>query len=405
MLPYRIETLYQHDPWANWAVFGATIAASLAINFELIPPEVAAQYFVLGGKSTVAFVGHLFNHAGLAHLVGNMVFLWVFGNAVCATIGNLAYPVVYLGLGVFAGMMHLLITGTPGVGASGAIAGVVGLAVACSRVTRVNLLLSLGFMTRTGRVRLWGLALYWTAWDTFGAWLQRDNVAYWAHLAGTTAGLGAGLALLTSGRFQLTEFDHRSLLDYLLQRTPPHQAKPRTEASFARMQAAARAFRAAMEAEALRSEQPESPAKTRLHLRLGTKPDATSTKRPQHLPAATAVSTAVAVTSPSIQLSGGRPLPAIAPGASPHAPTVGPQPAKAWPASLPEGRYFFFDGSVRRGPITRADFLGRLSFAPDSSRWWFWVSGMKDWQPVSALNRDGGAPSPAPAALPVSSTS
>ena len=405
MLPYRIETLYQHDPWSNWAVFGATIATSLAINLELIPPEVAAQYFVLGGESPGAFVGHLFNHAGLAHLVGNMVFLWVFGNAVCATIGNLAYPVVYLGLGVFAGMMHLLITGTPGVGASGAIAGVVGLAVAFYPVNRVNLLLSFGLMTRTIRVQLWGLALYWTAWDIFGAWLQPDNVAYWAHLGGNAAGWGTGLAMRALARVQLTEFDHGSLLDFLLRRTPPHQAKPTMEATFAQLQAAAQASQPSLAAAPLSCEQPEPPARTRIPLQLVTKPDTTSPKIPQNLPADATGAASATVASPLIQLSGGLPLPVIAPGASPHAPLDGPRPANAWPASLPEGRYFFFDGSVRRGPITRADFLGHLAFAPDSSRWWFWVSGMKDWQPVSALARDGGAPSPEPTALPVSSAS
>jgi membrane associated rhomboid family serine protease len=358
---------------------------------------------LLGSESPVAFVGYLFNHAGLAHLMGNMVFLWVFGNAVCATIGNLAYPFVYLGLGAFAGLIHLLITGTPVVGASGAIAGVVGLAVAFYPVNRVNLLLLLGFMTRTIRVRLWGLALYWTAWDVFGAWLQQDNVAYWAHLGGTAAGLAVGLALLAFGRVRLTEFDHGSLLDFLRRRKPPHQIPPGKDVTFAQMQAAARAFRASLAAEAKAAEETERQPQPPISLQLGAKSAARPANAQTSLSSGSSSLPAAVVAKPSIQLNGGRPLAAVPPNASPSATTRAAQPANTWLTSLPEGRYFYFDGHVRRGPIARADFLGRLSFAPNTTRWWFWVAGMKDWQRVSDLNNGAAASRSAPTVFPDSS--
>ena len=53
-------------------------------------------------------------HAGIIHLLGNMLFLWVFGNAVNAKVGNLAYPAIYVGLGVWAGLVHLLFDGRSG---------------------------------------------------------------------------------------------------------------------------------------------------------------------------------------------------------------------------------------------------------------------------------------------------
>ena len=397
MLPYRIETLFQHDPWANWTLFGATIATSLAIQFGLIPQELVTQYFVLGaGGSPVAFLGYLFAHAGITHLVGNMIFLWVFGNAVCATVGNWAYLGAYLGLGVFAGLIHQLVSATPVIGASGAITGVVGLAVAFYPVNRVALLYSFGFMTRTARVPLWGLALYWTAWDMIGAWLDLENVAYWAHLGGTAAGVGLGLALLATSRVQLTEFDHGSLLDSLLRRTPPHKARPGADESFARLQAAARAFRASVNDTAEPAAPAQPPAKGRLRLRLASPLASGFSDTPQRPPAAAALLPAGAGNHPSIQLTGGRPLagPPAALGLAAPAPL--PRPANAWPATLPEGRYFYFDGSLRHGPTSRTLFLGILSAVPNTSRWWFWVKGMKDWQRVSDLEGQFAAAGPAP---------
>jgi len=53
-------------------------------------------------------------------LLGNMLFLWIFGNAICATVGDVAYVFLYLCLGVIAGVVHLVIDGHPAIGASGA---------------------------------------------------------------------------------------------------------------------------------------------------------------------------------------------------------------------------------------------------------------------------------------------
>lgn len=436
MIPYRIETLYQHDPWANWTVFGTTIATSLAILYGVIPSEVADQYFVLGAGHPFSFVGYIFAHGGLAHLAGNMLFLWVFGNAVCATIGNLGYLVTYLGLGAFAGLLHLLISGEPVVGASGAITGVVGMAVAFYPANRVSLVFLAGFMIRFFRTWLWGVALYWTTWDVIGAWLGLGNVAYWAHLGGTAAGLGLGLLLLATRRVQLTEFDRGSLLDSMLGRQPPHKPRPSSEMTTAQLQEAARAFRASLAAEAAEAAEvagavgkagpkrtatpAQAQGKKRLRLRLGTKPaggnpDASSAPPSAPLPAAPLSATPLpAVPLPAVPRPVA-PLPAVAlssapPAAATQSPLIGgsspgplaglpasPPPngvrksATAWPASLPEGRYFYFDGQDRLGPLARADFLARVSFAPDTSRWWFWVAGMQDWKRVAELTGDNNS--------------
>ncbi len=421
MIPYRIETLYQHDPWANWAVFGTTIATSLAIQYGAIPQEIAEQYFILGAGSPWALLGYQLMHGGLVHLAGNMLFLWVFGNAVCATIGNWGYLLVYFGLGSFAGLLHVLVSGEPVVGASGAITGVVGMAVAFYPANRVSLLFIAGFVIRFFRTWLWGVALYWTTWDVIGAWLGLGNVAYWAHLGGTAAGLSLGLLLLATQRVQLTEFDRASLLDSLLRREPPHKHRPELEVATAQLQEAARAFQAALAVEAAEAAEvagavgqhgttaatrppAQVQSKKRLRLRQGTKPaavtpDPPASPRPSPAPLPTG-----SAALPSTPLAGVRAPAALSTAPASPPPNGARRPATAWPASLPEGRYFYFDGQDRLGPLARADFLARVSFAPDTSRWWFWVAGMQDWRRVSDLtghnNSGPAAVRPAARALP-----
>ena len=71
--------------------------------------------FILGGTSWAGLVGHLFLHGGFLHLAGNLLFLWVFGNAVCAMTSNLVYRLLYLGFGVLAAAAHLAFDCDPGV--------------------------------------------------------------------------------------------------------------------------------------------------------------------------------------------------------------------------------------------------------------------------------------------------
>ncbi len=376
MIPYRIETLFQYEPWANKVLFGLTIAASLAIEVGVFPEEVVQQYFVWGEGGPVALLGYMFAHAGIFHLAGNMVFLWVFGNAVCATVGNWAYLALYLGLGVFAGLVHMVVGGEPVVGASGAITGVVGVAVAFYPTNRVNLYYSLGLIPRTGRVALWVIALYWTFWDVIGALFHLGPVAYWAHLGGTAAGLAAGLLLLATARAQLTEFDHGSLLDRLLRRRPPHQIQAASAESLAELRRAELAFAATLPAPA--------PA-----IRLGA-------------PATGAATPPLAAppqrTGPEIRLTGGVPVEGT-PTAAPRRVVVDRAPPVIRTArnpGLPDVPYFWFDGQRRHGPVPRAQFLATIAQAPDTAAYWFWAEGMANWLPVAELQSIANTEIPAP---------
>ncbi len=368
MIPYRVETLFQFEPWANKVLFGLTIALSLAIEGGVIPEEAVTQWCVLGAGGPQAILGYQFAHAGIAHLIGNMVFLWVFGNAVCATVGNFAYLVLYLGLGAFAGAAHVLLDGNPVVGASGAIAGIVGLAVAFYPVNRVNIFYSLGLVPRTGRLGLWILALYWTAWDVIGAALHLGPVAYWAHLAGTAGGLATGLLLLATQRVQLTEFDHGSLLDFLLRREPPHKIQAARETALAELQREARAYLQAYGSAADNTPVPSPDV---------AQPAAVPKKRLR-------LKRADGTRAPEAETAGVVHFGAVHPGPAAPSPAAHPAP-QAWPESLPDARYFLFDGQFRHGPLNRAEFLHRLSRSADTTRWWYWMERMPEWRQVVEL--------------------
>ena len=387
MIPYRIETLFQYEPWANKLLFGGTIAASLALEAGLIPEASVRQYFVWGEGGPFSLFGYQFAHAGIAHLAGNMVFLWVFGNAVCATVGNWTYLALYLGLGAFAGMVHTLVGGEPVVGASGSIAGVVGLAVAFYPINKVNLFYSLGLVPRTGRIWLWALALYWTFWDIVGATFHLGPVAYWAHIGGTAAGLALGLGLLALGSVQLTEFDNGSLLDFLLRRVPPHKEQPAApnanKANHEKLRRAAQAYLEDYAAEPTPTALIDGATeRRRLHLNHSTPQPSQASASGSAAPS-TAPSSSAPPTVPSAGVRFGAHT-----ATKPKLAAVTTAPARqasAWPANLPDVRYFYFDGATRRGPVCRGEFLQAVSLAMSTERWWYWAESMSEWQRVSAL--------------------
>jgi membrane associated rhomboid family serine protease len=210
LFPYRIDTLFKHAPHANWVLMALTVLCfglqlGGGFSYEVI------DAMVLDGWGPTGLIGHLFLHTGLMHLLGNMLFLWVFGNAVCGNTSNRVYPLLYLAFGLAAAGVHVVFDGDPAVGASGAINGVVGMALAMYPLNRVRVAWFFAIRAGTFELPLWGLALIWLFFDLWGAIRGASGVAYWAHLGGFFAGLGAGYWALRQGRVTLTRYDHRSL--------------------------------------------------------------------------------------------------------------------------------------------------------------------------------------------------
>ena len=216
LIPYHVDVPMRCRPWMNWVIIGVTILFyPLCVSARDFTP--VGESLVLG-NGTLGWVGHVLVHADIWHLLGNMLFLWVFGNAVCAKVGNLAYPFVYFGLGLVAGGIAYAVDPRPAVGASGAINGVVGMFVVWYLLNQISCWYAFWVFGPSGAgefsVGSYWMVLLWLAFDVWGAIRGSGNIGYVAHLAGFAAGFVLAVVLLKAGWVEM-ERGERSLLQVL----------------------------------------------------------------------------------------------------------------------------------------------------------------------------------------------
>ena len=150
-------------------------------------------------------VTSMFLHGGWAHLLGNMLFLWVFGDNLEKVMGHVRYVLFYLVCGLGAGLAHILSNSgstIPSVGASGAISGVLGGYLLLFPRNRVKILTRGGIMAIPAFVML-GIWILMQLVSQVGSMAQTEQtgggVAYMAHIGGFVAGL-ALVKLFAAGR-------------------------------------------------------------------------------------------------------------------------------------------------------------------------------------------------------------
>jgi membrane associated rhomboid family serine protease len=139
----------------------------------------------------------MFLHGSWMHLLGNMWFLWLFGNNIEDSMGRVRFVVFYLLCGVAAALTQVATgpaSGIPMVGASGAISGVMGAYLLLYPRVRVYTLLPLGFFFTTIALPAWTMLLYWIGIQTLSGVVglfgeERGGVAFWAHIGGFVAGI------------------------------------------------------------------------------------------------------------------------------------------------------------------------------------------------------------------------
>jgi membrane associated rhomboid family serine protease len=147
----------------------------------------------------------MFLHGGWLHLIGNMAYLRVFGDDIEDALGHGRYLLFYLGTGLAASLTHILLSGvgdtTPSVGASGAIAGVLGAYLVLFPQRQVHVLVP-GIYFRTARVSALVMLGLWFVLQFFSGLAavsegtaQTGGVAVWAHIGGFVAGAAVGLLL------------------------------------------------------------------------------------------------------------------------------------------------------------------------------------------------------------------
>lgn len=175
LIYFAYPYLWDEFPQVLWRLFGS------------VPQYVINEQ----GGGALASITSIFLHANLVHLAGNMVFLWAFGRRVEDACGPWRYLAFYLFCGLFADLLSTLIRyqeAIPGIGASGAIAGLLGAYLVLFPGGRIRTFLFV-FVPLFPRVRAIWFLLYWLILQLVPAFdiivHQQDyDVNYWAHLGG-----------------------------------------------------------------------------------------------------------------------------------------------------------------------------------------------------------------------------
>jgi membrane associated rhomboid family serine protease len=150
------------------------------------------------GSVYLTLLVSMFMHAGIAHLFGNMLFLWIFGDNVENALGRARFLIFYLLCGFIAGLAHVFSTAVfggdpliPSLGASGAISGVLGAYTVLfpHRRVRVIVLRMITQMPAYMAIGIWFLFQVVTGLGMFGSGSQTGGVAYAAHIGGFIAGV------------------------------------------------------------------------------------------------------------------------------------------------------------------------------------------------------------------------
>ena len=212
---YDDNTDRQSTPWVNYLLIAINILvfvflqqlgtnerftyALSTVPFEIVTgrdvlvPTPVPLYFTL--------ITSMFMHGGIAHIAGNMLFLWIFGDQIEDRLGHIRYAIFYLVCGVLASLAHVFATAAlagsdqsmmiPSLGASGAISGVLGGYILLHPSRRVTVLM-FRFLTQVPAyvaIGIWFLFQLISGLGMLGEGSQQGGVAYAAHIGGFIAGL------------------------------------------------------------------------------------------------------------------------------------------------------------------------------------------------------------------------
>lgn len=204
MFPIRDENPSHHFPFitvflitVNLVVFFYEISLGYAgelfvQSFALIPQVFLGDTsFTQAVPSKVTLVSSMFLHAGLGHVLGNMWFLWIFGDNLEDYLGKFCYMAFYFFTGIFAGLVHVYFnpdSSVPTVGASGAVSGVLGGYMILHPWIRIRTVFVLGFLIQTASVPAIFFLGLWFVMQMLGGMAGGSNVAFGAHIGGFVAG-------------------------------------------------------------------------------------------------------------------------------------------------------------------------------------------------------------------------
>lgn len=214
MIPIRDTIPRQHFPFAVWALIAVNVY--IFIRELALPPDSTEQFIYLFGLVPARFthpdwaarVGFphtywpflttMFLHGGWLHIIGNMWFLWIFGDNVEDRMGPARFLIFYLLCGLAAGVVHVVTnpgSRVPAVGASGAIAGVMAAYFALFPRARIVAMFPIFFYPVFFQVPAFIYVGFWFLMQFFSGTLaiathrEVSGIAWWAHVGGFGAGI------------------------------------------------------------------------------------------------------------------------------------------------------------------------------------------------------------------------
>ena len=168
-------------------------------NFGAVPSDV------ISGVGYMSLFTNMFLHGGLFHIGGNMLYLWIFGDNIEAVIGNSRFVLFYLSGGLLATIAHIAFNPTssiPAVGASGAIAAVMGAYFVLFPKSRIKMvfIVKVFYISAKFFLGLWIIQQIFSGIQDFGpASAATGGTAWWAHIGGFIYGAGIGFLIKKMG--------------------------------------------------------------------------------------------------------------------------------------------------------------------------------------------------------------
>ena len=202
MFPIRDHNPSTRTPYVTWALIAANVVVFISY-FGLFsdPRALNIFYFTWGlvparlGDAPETILTSMFLHGGFMHLAGNMLFLWVFGDNLEDELGHIPFLGFYLAGGAAAALAQVVVdpgSTVPVVGASGAVAAVMGGYILLFPKARVDILIFLIIIIRIVPLPAWLMLGLWFGLQVFNGTVSDTaggGVAYWAHAGGFLAGL------------------------------------------------------------------------------------------------------------------------------------------------------------------------------------------------------------------------
>lgn len=210
MFPIRDHNPSTRTPFVTYALMATNIIVFLSYQSIMLDQAATMAFFdtwalrpveVMAGREPYTIVTSMFLHGGWMHIIGNMLFLWIFGDNLEDEMGHGGFALFYLASGIGAAIAQIAaapFSQVPMVGASGAIAGVMGGYLLLFPRAKVDVLFIIVIFIRIIPVPAWVMLGVWFGLQLFngvGADLSGGGVAYWAHAGGFIVGLGLALPL------------------------------------------------------------------------------------------------------------------------------------------------------------------------------------------------------------------